>query len=162
KPLALRYVVRASHPLGAYPTPNSSAAVESKPRSARNCRPVTASGDCSCDAKNSAASLLASTSRLRWPCCLGGPLPPSSYRSCTPALPASRSTASVNVRWSIFMTKEMTSPPSPQPKQWKYPRAGLTWNDGVFSSWNGQRPFSEPPPAFLSWTYCSTIDPMGD
>ena len=38
----------------------------------------------------------------------------------------------------------MTSPPSPQPKQWKNWRAGLTLNDGVFSSWKGHRPFSEP------------------
>ena len=35
----------------------------------------------------------------------------------------------------------MTSPPSPQPKQWQNPRAGVTWNDGDFSSWNGHRPF---------------------
>ena len=41
----------------------------------------------------------------------------------------------------------MTSPPSPQPKQWKNSRAGVTWNDGDFSSWNGQSPFWEPPPA---------------
>ena len=35
----------------------------------------------------------------------------------------------------------MTSPPTPQPKQWKNPLSPLTWNDGVFSPWNGQSPF---------------------
>ena len=29
---------------------------------------------------------------------------------------------------------------------------GVTWNDGDFSSWNGHRPFSEPPPALRSVT----------
>ena len=37
---------------------------------------------------------------------------------------ASRSTASVKVRCSICSTKRMTSPPAPQPKQWKTPRDG--------------------------------------
>ena len=55
----------------------------------------------------------------------------------------------------------MTSPPSWQPKQWKPPAAGLTLNDGVFSSWNGQSPFIEPPPAFLSVTYWTTTSSMG-
>ena len=41
----------------------------------------------------------------------------------------------------------MTSPLSWQPKQWQNPRAGVTWNDGDFSSWKGHRPFIEPPPA---------------
>ena len=35
----------------------------------------------------------------------------------------------------------MTSPPSWQPKQWQNWRAGVTWNDGDFSSWKGHRPF---------------------
>ena len=34
----------------------------------------------------------------------------------------------------------MTSPPVPQPKQWKNPRSPLTVNDGVFSVWKGQSP----------------------
>ena len=46
----------------------------------------------------------------------------------------------------------MTSPPAWQPKQWKKPREGVTWNDGDFSSWNGHSPFSEPPPALRSVT----------
>jgi len=32
---------------------------------------------------------------------------------------ASRSMASVNDNWSICWTNEMTSPPTPHPKQWK-------------------------------------------
>ena len=54
----------------------------------------------------------------------------------------------------------MTSPLSLQPKQWKKPRAGLTLNDGDFSSWKGQSPFWEPPPAFFSVTYCETTSSM--
>jgi hypothetical protein len=33
-------------------------------------------------------------------------------------------------------------------------------NDGDFSSWNGQSPFCEPPPAFFSVTYCETMSSM--
>ena len=66
----------------------------------------------------------------------------------TPYLSASRSTASVKESPSIFIRKEMTSPPSPHaPKQCQRLRDGVTWNDGDFSSWKGHRPFSEPPPA---------------
>jgi len=32
----------------------------------------------------------------------------------------------------------------PQPKQWKKPLSRLTWNDGVFSAWNGHSPCSWP------------------
>ena len=39
----------------------------------------------------------------------------------------------------------MTSPPTPQPKQWKNPLSRLTWNDGVFSPWNGHSPFYVAP-----------------
>ena len=46
----------------------------------------------------------------------------------------------------------MTSPPAWQPKQWKKPREGVTWNEGDFSSWNGHSPFCDPPPAFFSVT----------
>ena len=46
----------------------------------------------------------------------------------------------------------MTSPPSPQPKQCQNWRAGVTLNDGDFSSWKGHSPFSEPPPALRSVT----------
>ncbi len=41
---------------------------------------------------------------------------------------------------SCSSTNLKTSPPTPQPKQWKKPLSRLTWNDGVFSPWNGQRP----------------------
>ena len=54
----------------------------------------------------------------------------------------------------------MTSPPSSQPKQWKNPRAGVTWNDGDFSSWKGHSPFWEPPPALRSVTYGETTSSM--
>ena len=46
-----------------------------------------------------------------------GRRPPRSAAPCR-ASAASRSTASAKVRWSTFWTNEMTSPPSPQPKQW--------------------------------------------
>ena len=44
---------------------------------------------------------------------------------------SSRSWSSMNL---------MTSPPTPQPKQWKKPLSACTLNEGVFSVWNGQRP----------------------
>ena len=63
-----------------------------------------------------------------------------------PTRSASRSTASTKVRLSILRMKSITSPPSAQaPKQYQYPREGVTWKLGVFSSWNGQRPFMVPP-----------------
>ncbi len=55
------------------------------------------------------------------------------------------------------MTNLMTSPPSPQPKQWKVPWLERTLSEGVFSSWNGHRPFNAPPPARRSATYSPTI-----
>ena len=73
-----------------------------------------------------------------------------------PTRSASRSTASTNVIRSIFWMNLITSPPSPQPKQWKVPCVGRTLNDGVFSLWNGQRPFRLPPPARRSATYSPT------
>ena len=53
--------------------------------------------------------------------------------------------------------KEMTSPPTPHPKQCQSPRVGVTWNDGDFSSWNGHSPFRLPPPARLSCRCSPTI-----
>ncbi|SII85798.1 Uncharacterised protein [Mycobacteroides abscessus subsp. abscessus] len=49
-----------------------------------------------------------------------------------------------------------TSPDSPQPKQWYIPTCGRTVNEGVFSSWKGHRPLSEPMPAVLSVTNSPT------
>jgi hypothetical protein len=49
----------------------------------------------------------------------------------------------------------ITSPPTPQPKQWKNPFSPLTWNDGVFSPWNGHSPFHVAPlrrSGTRSWT----------
>jgi hypothetical protein len=51
------------------------------------------------------------------------------------------------------MTNATASPPSPHPKQWNVPWLGRTLNDGLFSSWNGQRPFSAPAPARRNATY---------
>ena len=62
----------------------------------------------------------------------------------------------MKVRWSNSWTNLKTSPPTPQPKQWYTFLAGLTVNDGDFSSWNGHRPFRLPPPAFFSWTTAPT------
>ena len=50
---------------------------------------------------------------------------PRSATPCRPGRPA-RSTASVKERWSSFWTNEMTSPPSPQPKQCHRPTGGRT------------------------------------
>src|SRR5262245_16049165 len=69
-----------------------------------------------------------------------------------PALPASRSTDSRNVRCSASIRNLMASPPAPQPWQKYTFRAGDTVNDGVFSSWNGHRPLRLPPPAERSVT----------
>ena len=57
------------------------------------------------------------------------------------ALAASRSTAVAKSRCSISRMKRMASPPAPQPKQWYSPSSGLTEKDGVFSAWNGHRPW---------------------
>ena len=48
---------------------------------------------------------------------------------------------------SIFCRNAIASPCSAQPKQWKVPWLARTVNEGVFSSWNGQRPFCAPAPA---------------
>src|ERR1700733_10500916 len=79
-----------------------------------------------------------------------------------PARPASFSIASAKLSASIFCTNLMTSPPSAQPWQYHRPRDGVTLNDGVFSSWNGHSPLTEPPPAFLSWRYSPMTSSTGD
>src|SRR6516165_4097452 len=79
-----------------------------------------------------------------------------------PARAASRSTASGKERLSTFSTNRMTSPPSAQEKQYHRPRAGVTLNEGVFSSWKGHRPLSDPPPALRSWRYSPITSAMGD
>src|SRR3546814_14275131 len=43
------------------------------------------------------------------------------------------------------MTKPITSPWAPQPKQWKKPLSSLTVNDGLFALWNGNRPGNSRP-----------------
>src|SRR5690348_10077900 len=55
--------------------------------------------------------------------------------------------------------KVTTSPPAPHPKHLKKPLSRLTVNDGVFSWWNGHRPFHEAP-AFRSGVASLTIETM--
>src|SRR5262249_27588393 len=73
------------------------------------------------------------------------PLRAPSSGNAIPALLARARTASGNERRSWRMTKPNASPPTPQPKQWKMFFWGLTVNEGVFSAWNGQRPFQCDP-----------------
>ena len=63
---------------------------------------------------------------------------------------ASSLTAVVKSTFSCCITNLNTSPPAPQPKQWKIWRCGLTWNDGVFSLWNGHSALNAEP-ARRSW-----------
>ena len=79
-----------------------------------------------------------------------------------PARAASRSTDSTKDRLSICWMNLMTSPPLAQEKQYQRPRAGVTLNEGVFSSWKGHSPFSDPPPALRSWRYSPTTSSMAD
>src|SRR5438477_12065409 len=65
-------------------------------------------------------------------------------------------TASGNATFSCSSRNLKTSPPAPQPKQWKNPLSGLTWNDGVFSEWNGQRPLYVVPARFSGTYSCTT------
>src|SRR5580704_7977129 len=55
-------------------------------------------------------------------------------------MPASRSTASGNVRPSVSIRKAKASPCLPDEKSWKKPFWSLTKNDGVFSALNGDKP----------------------
>ena len=50
-----------------------------------------------------------------------------------PTFSATRRRASGKERVSIIITNLKTSPPTPQPKQWKICLVGWTANDGVFS-----------------------------
>jgi hypothetical protein len=65
-----------------------------------------------------------------------------------PAARASAWTASGKVSRSCRITNSKASPPTPQPKQWKIPRRGLTMKEGVFSTWKGQSPFQFWPARF--------------
>ncbi len=73
----------------------------------------------------------------------------------TPKRRASVSTDSGKFIRSRSIRNLKTSPPSPQPKQWKTAGSWRTLNDGLFSWWNGHRPFHEVP-IFLSAT-CSEM-----
>ena len=73
--------------------------------------------------------------------------PPLSLRSGTvrPKRFATISMASGKETRSCSIANLNTSPPTPQPKQWKTAGSERTLNEGVFSLWNGQRPFQEVP-----------------
>src|SRR5258708_2216136 len=83
--------------------------------------------------------------------------------SSSPRLQAPKAiTASAKLQLCIRGANLMTSPPSAQEKQYHSPRAGVTLKDGVFSSWNGHRPLSEPPPALRSCRrYGRTVAKVG-
>jgi len=68
--------------------------------------------------------------------------------SAIPNFCASMRTASWNPTFSCSSRNLNTSPPTPQPKQWKNPLSRLTWNDGVFSPWNGHSPLKVAPDFF--------------
>src|SRR5208337_5206444 len=63
----------------------------------------------------------------------------------TPAIPASRSTASGKLKPSVSLTKVKMSPCLPDEKSWKKPFWSLTKNEGVFSTLNGERPAHSRP-----------------
>ena len=65
-----------------------------------------------------------------------------------PAFSARRRTVSAKPRFSIFITKVMADPPSPQPKHLKFCRVWSTMKEGVFSLWNGQHAFQRDPALF--------------
>jgi len=73
-------------------------------------------------------------------------------------MPKRRATSSIDsgkLTFSCSIANLKTSPPTPQPKQWKAPRSGFTLKLGVFSWWNGHRPLYDVP-IFLSWTCSDT------
>src|SRR5208337_5399642 len=76
-----------------------------------------------------------------------------------PHFSATIRTASGNWHFSISITKLKTSPPLPQPKQWKICLTGCTANDGVFSPWNGHSPVKFFP-LFFKRTYSPTTRTM--
>ena len=53
---------------------------------------------------------------------------------------------------SCSITNLKTSPPSPHPKQWKTAGSERTLKEGLFSLWNGHRPFHDVP-IFLRATW---------
>src|SRR5262245_41640039 len=79
--------------------------------------------------------------------------------SFSPARLASFSRAPPKLTLSCLVTKPITSPAAPQPKQWKRPLLGETLKEAVFSWWKGQeatscRPFrlsSMPRSATTAW-----------
>ena len=72
---------------------------------------------------------------------------PSSRRSCTPTV-RSRSTASAKVIPSIFMQEREDVAALAAAEAVEETAVGVTWNEGDFSSWNGQSPFCESAPAW--------------
>ena len=78
----------------------------------------------------------------------------------TPAICASRSTASGNATPSVTMTKSKMLPFLPEEKSNHACFWSLTKNDGVFSLLNGDRPFHSRP-AFCSFTRRPTTSETG-
>jgi hypothetical protein len=77
-------------------------------------------------------------------------------------MPKRRATSSIDsgkLTFSCSIANLNTSPPTPQPKQWKAPRSGFTLKLGVFSWWNGHRPLYDVP-IFLSCTCSDTYRTM--
>src|SRR5215510_1362314 len=82
------------------------------------------------------------------------------FGSGTPAMAASRSTASGNVSPSVIMTKSKIEPFLPEEKSNQACFWSLTKNDGVFSLLNGDSPFHSRP-AFFSLTRRPTTSETG-
>src|SRR4030095_1079641 len=74
----------------------------------------------------------------------------------SPQIP-SRSRACLKDTPSISSMNRITSPPAPQPKQWKRPFSSLTVRDGVFSEWKGHKPLYSLP-VLRRETYCPTTE----
>ena len=78
----------------------------------------------------------------------------------TPAIAASRSTASGKSTPSVSITKSKIEPFLPEEKSNHACFSSLTKNDGVFSCWNGDSPFHSRP-AFFSFTRRPTTSDTG-
>ena len=112
-PFSLRCFLRESQVSGAYPMPYFAIVLSSRPLSLRYILAFFPCSVLSCEKKNLAAVLFAS--RMRFLRCAADWSVPSGR--VIPALSARSLTASIYSRFSYFITKEMTSPPSWHPKQ---------------------------------------------
>src|SRR5271165_938673 len=78
----------------------------------------------------------------------------------TPAIVASRSTASGKLRPSVSIRNAKTSPCLPDEKSWKNPFWSLTKKEGVFSALKGESP-AHSRPCFFSLTRLPTTSETG-